>query len=183
MIHAGSIITKGRAIAVVTTVISQKSSELGDILYNISKEIKKQEKIKTPLQITLNKLAKYFAIGFLVTCVLISILGYVKGESISNSILHGLTLAFATIPEELPILIKSVLAIGAFKLSKRFVFVKDLKSAEYAGSVTQFLCDKTGTMTTNRLSWQQILISDALISDFEVVKMSKEHYLPVIEAW
>jgi P-type E1-E2 ATPase len=66
--------------------------------------------------------------------------------------LTGLSLAFASIPEELPILIKVILAIGSMRLSKVNLLVKRLKTAEALGGITTILTDKTGTLTTNQLN-------------------------------
>ena len=66
-------------------------------------------------------------------------------------ILTGLALAFATVPEELPIIITMVLALGAFKLSQEKFLIKKIKTAEVLGNVTCILTDKTGTITENKM--------------------------------
>ena len=66
-------------------------------------------------------------------------------------ILTGLALAFAVIPEELPIIITMVLGLGAYQLSKENFLVKKLKAAEVLGDATVILTDKTGTITENRM--------------------------------
>ncbi len=59
----------------------------------------------------------------------------------------GLSLGFAVIPEELPILIKVVLAAGAQKLASKGLVIKKLKTAESLGRITTILSDKTGTLS------------------------------------
>jgi len=66
-------------------------------------------------------------------------------------ILTGLSLAFATIPEELPIVITMVLGLGSYTLSKNNFLVKRLKSAEVLGTATVIVTDKTGTITENQM--------------------------------
>jgi Ca2+-transporting ATPase len=66
-------------------------------------------------------------------------------------LLTGLTLAFATIPEELPILVTLVLALGALQLARRNAVVKRLAAAEALGSLTVVCADKTGTLTQSRM--------------------------------
>jgi len=66
-------------------------------------------------------------------------------------ILTGLALAFAAIPEELPIIITMILGIGAYKLSRKGFLVKKLKAAEILGDATVIVTDKTGTITENKM--------------------------------
>jgi len=66
-------------------------------------------------------------------------------------ILTGLSLAFATIPEELPIIITMVLGLGAYNLSRNNFLVKKIKAAETLGNATVIVTDKTGTITENRM--------------------------------
>jgi Ca2+-transporting ATPase len=73
-------------------------------------------------------------------------------------LLTGLTLAFATIPEELPILITVVLGLGALHLSRRHAIVKRLRAAETLGSVSVIATDKTGTITENRMALSEVLL-------------------------
>ena len=73
-------------------------------------------------------------------------------------LLTGLTLAFATIPEELPILITIVLGIGAYRLAQRNAIVKHLRAAETLGAVSVVATDKTGTLTENRMRVAQALV-------------------------
>ena len=66
-------------------------------------------------------------------------------------LLDGLTLAFATIPEELPILVTVLVAIGGLRLAQHGVLLRRLRAAEAVGAMTVLLADKTGTLTENRL--------------------------------
>jgi Ca2+-transporting ATPase len=84
--------------------------------------------------------------------VLIPLLGVVGGQPIRLMILTGLTLAFATIPEELPILITMVLGLGAWRLSRRRALIRRLRAAETLGAVSVIVTDKTGTLTENRMA-------------------------------
>ena len=79
-----------------------------------------------------------------------------RGKPLKEMILTGLSLAFATIPEELPIIITMVLSLGAYRLSKNHAIVRRLNAAESLGSVTVIATDKTGTLTENRMQVAQI---------------------------
>jgi len=71
-------------------------------------------------------------------------------------LLDGLTLAFATIPEELPILVTVLVAVGGLRLARRGVLLRKLRSAEAVGAITVLLTDKTGTLTENQLRLEQV---------------------------
>jgi Ca2+-transporting ATPase len=71
-------------------------------------------------------------------------------------LLGGLTLAFATIPEELPILVTVLVAIGGLRLAQHGVLLRRLRAAEAVGAMTVLIADKTGTLTENRLLIERI---------------------------
>eukprot|EP00897_Mesotaenium_endlicherianum_P004021 jgi/Mesen1/3647/ME000200S02723 len=138
---AGSVVTRGKATGVVyrTGASTAAAATLAGV--------RRRKEKKTPLQVMLSQLAArlcYVAIG---ASVVGALLGIVKGQSGSRIVLTALSLAFATIPEELPILIAAVLAVGARTLASRRVYVKHLRSAESLGLVDTVLTDKTGTLT------------------------------------
>jgi Ca2+-transporting ATPase len=74
-------------------------------------------------------------------------------------ILTGLALAFAAIPEELPIIITMILGLGSYNLSKKGFLVKKLNAAETLGDATVIVTDKTGTITENRMQVAQVFPS------------------------
>src|SRR5207249_5617213 len=89
------------------------------------------------------------ALGF---SVLVPLLGSLLArQPLNQMILVGLALAFATIPEELPIIITMVLGLGAYRLSRKRAIVKRLRAVETLGSITVVATDKTGTLTENRV--------------------------------
>ena len=101
--------------------------------------------------------------------------------------LAGLSLAFATIPEELPILIKAVLAIGSLRLSKQNLLIKDLHAAETAGTVTTIVTDKTGTLTRNELHLDRFVVGkytrNFLNSESETDRSHLQDSSHIVEAW
>ncbi|HZA49194.1 MAG TPA: cation-transporting P-type ATPase, partial [Myxococcaceae bacterium] len=114
---------------------------------------------RTPLQQAMRELSGWLvwvAIGF---SALVPALGaIVAGRPLKEMVLVGLTLAFATIPEELPILITLVLGLGAFRLARRNAIVKRLRAAETLGSVSVVATDKTGTLTVNRMRAAVVMV-------------------------
>ncbi len=116
---------------------------------------------KTPLQLSMKKLSKtlaYVAIFFSVIIPAIGILhfGYQDLSRDKELILIGLALAFAAIPEELPIIITMILGLGSYRLSKKGFLVKKLKAAEVLGDTTVIVTDKTGTITENKMQVVQV---------------------------
>ncbi len=106
---------------------------------------------KTPLQVAMKQLAGklvWVAVSF---AMLIPLIGIARGGDPRQMVLTGLSLAFATIPEELPIIITMVLALGSRALSRQGFLVKRLRAAETLGDATVILTDKTGTLTESRL--------------------------------
>jgi Ca2+-transporting ATPase len=90
----------------------------------------------------------FIALFFSIT---IPALGILQGQDVKTMILTGLSLSFATIPEELPIIITMVLGLGSYTLSKNKFLVKKLKVAETLGNTTVIVTDKTGTITQGQL--------------------------------
>ncbi len=146
VVFAGTNVVRGRGTAVV--VATGMGTELGRIAA-MAQEV---EEPKTPLQLAMADLTKYLvfvAVGF---SILVPVLGWLlANEDPRTMILTGLSMAFVTIPEELPILITMVLALGAFRLSRRHAIAKRLRAVETLGGVTVIATDKTGTLTENRM--------------------------------
>ncbi len=146
LVFAGTQITRGRATAMV--VATGMNTELGH-LAGLTAEVREP---RTPLQHTMRELTRWMvwlALGF---SGLVALLGWLlSGQPPRLMLLTGLSMAFATIPEELPIIITMVLALGSYRLSRRHAIVKRLRAAETLGGVTTILTDKTGTLTRNRM--------------------------------
>jgi Ca2+-transporting ATPase len=159
MVFAGSTITRGKGKAVV--VATSMDTELGHIA-GLTKSVKEP---KTPLQIAMKQLVKWLVLVALFFSILIPLIGILQGRDPIEMILTGLSLSFATIPEELPIIIMIVLALGSMTLSRRNALVKYLNAAETLGSVTVIATDKTGTITENKMKVTKIFTNDQ-IADF-----------------
>lgn len=146
MVHMGSIILKGKGTAMVTA--TGMDTELGRIA-GLTGEVREP---KTPLQKSMKQLSKTLIWAAAFFSVLVFVLGLLRGFPLPEMILTGLSFAFATIPEEMPIIITMVLGLGAIHLSKKNVLIKRTKAAETLGSVTVIATDKTGTLTENNMS-------------------------------
>jgi Ca2+-transporting ATPase len=157
MVLAGTLITQGEGLSVVT--LTGKNTELGRVS-ELAKEAKEPD---TPLQVAMEELSKTLVWIALFFSILIPVLGYIRGQPLQTMILTGLSLSFAVIPEELPIIITMVLAVGTYALSKQNVLVKRLRASETLGSVTVIATDKTGTLTENSMKVGHMYINDKLV--------------------
>lgn len=108
---------------------------------------------RTPLQLAMKALSKTLAYVAIFFSILIPIMGLLRFglQDLVTLILTGLAIAFAAIPEELPIIITMILGLGSYRLSQKGFLVKKLKAAEVLGDATVILTDKTGTITENRM--------------------------------
>ena len=146
MVYADSIVSQGHAVLLITSTASHTYTG------QMRATTRKARPPPTPLQKAMKRLAFQLTIAAALCCAAVFGLSFLLSPlSYSAIILATLSLAFASIPEELPILIKVVLAVGGMGMGKRGVLVKSLKTAESLGGVGVVLADKTGTMTENRL--------------------------------
>jgi P-type Ca2+ transporter type 2C len=146
MVYAGTLVTAGKGRGVV--VATGPATELG----RIAGFVEEARAPRTPFQQAMRQLSGWLvwvAIGFSALVPALGVL--VADRPLNEMLLVGLTLAFATIPEELPILITIVLGLGAYRLAQRHAIVKHLRAAETLGSVSVVATDKTGTLTENRM--------------------------------
>ncbi len=144
-VFAGTLVVSGEGRALVLQ--TGKETKIGKIS-GLAKAIKPP---KTPLQLAMKDLAKKMVWVALFFSITIPLIGIIRGNDLRQMILTGLALAFAVIPEELPIIITMILGLGSYKLSKENFLVKKIKAAETLGSATVILTDKTGTITQNKM--------------------------------
>ncbi len=156
MVFSGTLVVQGSGRMVVT------ATGLGSELGSISELVEESEEMETPLDRSITQLTKVLASLAIAFSVIFPIVGYFQGQTFNDMLLTGLSMAFATVPEELPILISITLAIGAFSLAKHKAVVKDLKAAETLGSVTVIATDKTGTITENKMTVSHLFFNGSL---------------------
>jgi Ca2+-transporting ATPase len=130
-------------------------------LGKIGKQLESIEVPKTPLQIQIqNFVTKMVIAGSVVFAIVWGIHFYLSHE-VLNSLLKALTLAMSVIPEEIPVAFTTFMALGAFRLMKAGVLVKNTQMVETLGSATVICTDKTGTITENRMSLAKVFVFES----------------------
>ena len=168
MVFSGSLVTYGRAHAVVTA--TGMNTELGKIaaLMNQTKQR------KTPLQESLDKFSEKLAIGIFIICGIVFLLSIFRSHmGILDSLMFAVALAVAAVPEALSSIVTIVLAIGTQKMARQHAIIKDLKAVESLGCVSVICSDKTGTLTQNRMTVQK-LYADGRLVDTDSIELANE---------
>ncbi len=156
MAYLGTSVTYGRGTGVV--VATGMSTEVGKIAAHINTVAAEE----TPLQRKLGELGKYLSIGVVIIAIIIFIAGVLQERDILEMFLTAVSLAVAAIPEGLPAIVTIVLAIGVQKMAKRNSIIRKLSAVETLGS-TEIICsDKTGTLTLNKMTVQEIYVGNQM---------------------
>ncbi|MEK6590080.1 MAG: HAD-IC family P-type ATPase, partial [Nitrospinota bacterium] len=162
MAFKGTVVTYGRGVGIVAA--TGMSTELG----RIANLLQVTEKIKTPLQVKLDIMGKRIAVVALLLCVIIFSEGIWRGEPLQLMFLTAISLAVAAIPESLPAVITIVLALGAYRMAKVNALIRKLPAVETLGCTTAICSDKTGTLTQNKMTVEEIYIDGKLLKSSEI---------------
>lgn len=157
--YAGTLVTQGTSTVEVVKIGAE--TEYGKIGLGVAAAPQED----TPLQKQTGKLVNTCAIIAGVLFLLVGVFTWFNipshafGDRLIESILSGVTLAMATIPEEFPVILTVFLSMGAWRLAKKNSLVRKLPSVETLGAVSVLCVDKTGTITMNQMTVQEIWIA------------------------
>ena len=172
MVYSSSLVTYGRGVVVVTG--TGMDTEIGKIasLMNATKEK------KTPLQVSLDEFSSKLAMVIMVICAVVFALSLYRRMPVLDAMMFAVALAVAAIPEALSSIVTIVQAMGTQKMAKEHAIIKELKAVESLGCVSVICSDKTGTLTQNKMTVQNIYIDGKVIAPEEMdIKNQLHRYL------
>ena len=157
MVFSGTVAVYGRGKAVV--VETGSGTEFGQI----ARMLKGVKEERTPLQVNLDSIGKYIAIGALILCALLAGMGIWRGHAPLEMLIWGVSLAVAAVPEALPAVVTISLALGVRRMVKRHALVRRLSAVETLGCTTVICSDKTGTLTEDQMTMKKIYLDGQFI--------------------
>ena len=152
-VYQGTLVVSGLAVCVVDAIGANTSlGKIGKSLEEITEE-------KTPLQVQISGFVKKMAFIGAVIFLIVWAINYFTSYNLLDSLLKALTLAMSILPEEIPVAFTTFMALGAWRLMKMGIIVKQTKTVETLGSATVICTDKTGTITQNKMSLAKLYLS------------------------
>lgn len=186
ILYAGTLCVFGKCTAIVK--FTGVNTEYG----KIGKAISEAKDEPTPLQKKVSILVKNIAIAGVILCISVMVACYFYSFNILNSILSGISLAMAIIPEEFPVVLTVFLSMGAYRLAKNNTLMRKISAVETLGSATVLCVDKTGTITQNKMKVKSIYsdgrifnnedLKNQELSDLMVLSCEKDPYDPMEKA-
>ena len=157
MVYASTFITHGSGLALV--VGTGSNTEVGQI----ADTLEGMPERSTPFQLEVHKMARQMTVIIGALTVLVAlILYFILNQPLVEVVLYTLSLAVATIPESLPIVLTFALALGARQMVREGAVVRNLSVVESLGSVDTICTDKTGTLTQNQMVVKQLFAAGQL---------------------
>ncbi|XHR80446.1 MAG: cation-translocating P-type ATPase [Gloeotrichia echinulata GP01] len=150
IVYKGTLVTGGQGLAVVVT--TGKFTEMGKIQQLVGEATTMQ----TPLAKQLDKVGTQLVLISMGICGLVFGMGVLRGYGLAQMLTTSISLAVAAVPEGLPTIATTTLALGIRDMRKNNVLVRSLNAVEALGSVQTICLDKTGTITENRMSVVEI---------------------------
>lgn len=177
-VFSGTTVASGLAVIEVTAIGNQtRLGKIGSTLESIKEE-------KTPLELQIGNFVKKMVIGGALVFILVWLLNYTKTGDITESLLRALTLAMSILPEEIPVAFTTFMALGAWRLMKLGIVVKQMKTVETLGSATVICTDKTGTLTQNKMELARLYLpSDKEISVTDAGNFQEAKDLITVAMW
>ena len=153
MVFSGCLVTRGHAKAIV--VETGMNTQMG----HIAQYLNDTQKLKTPLQVRLDKIGKAITLVAIIAAVVMFAIGFHRGAELWEMIFVAVALAVAAVPETLSLIVTLILAHGVTEMVKKNALIRKLPAVETLGSTSVICTDKTGTLTQNLMTikrlWQE----------------------------
>lgn len=170
----GTTILKGRGALLVDSIgMNTEMGKIANLLDNIEEE-------KSPLRERLDSLGKILVALCLVICAVVTILGIIRGNEITEMFLLGVSLAVAAIPEGLAAIVTVALALGVSRMLKKNALVRKLPAVETLGCTSVICSDKTGTLTQNKMTVKEVYINGRI---YDLDKDELKNHLTLVKAF
>jgi Ca2+-transporting ATPase len=154
--YMGTTMVKGKGLFKVAAIgMKTEMGKIANLLDNIKEE-------KSPLKERLESLGKVLVILCLVICAVVTILGIIRGNDVTEMFLLGVSLADAAIPEGLAAIVTVSLALGVSRMLKRNALIRRLPAVETLGCTSVICSDKTGTLTQNKMTVREVYIDGVI---------------------
>jgi Ca2+-transporting ATPase len=149
-VYSGTLVVQGQGVAQVREIgVHTEMGKIGNALQKVKSEL-------TPLQREMNRLvSRLFSIALALCIAIVVVYGLTRGDWLKG-VLAGITLAMAILPNEFPVVVTIFLALGAWRISQNHVLARRAAAVETVGAATVLCVDKTGTLTLNQMSVQQL---------------------------
>ena len=159
-LFASTVVTKGVATAEVTAIAGATAvGRIGQALASTVEPV-------SNLQQASRKLIRNLTIGALLLATAYALLGWLWDKhSWLESVLAGIALAMAILPEEIPVILTVFLALGAWRISQHKVLTRRVPAVEALGAISVLAVDKTGTLTQNRMQVAELRLTDGSSHD------------------
>ena len=155
---SGTLVVSGRGTGLV--VATGDHTELGSIA-----ELVQTETTKTPLQMLTDRLEKFIGAAIVAVGVLIFAASLIMGATLSETFRTTVALVVSAMPEALPVVLSVAMGVGISRMARHNAVVRRLHSVETLGSTNVIGSDKTGTLTVNRMTVEQLWTPDGSILD------------------
>ena len=177
-IYSGTTVASGLAIATITAIGNEtRLGKIGKSLESIQEE-------KTPLEKQINNFVKKMVLAGAIVFLIVWGINFYRSQNLVDSLLKALTLAMSILPEEIPVAFTTFMALGAWRLMKLGIVVKQMKTVETLGSATVICTDKTGTLTQNKMSLAKVFVlAENKIYTPEQVPSDAEKDLITLAMW
>lgn len=177
-VFAGTFVASGQCVFVAESIGTQTE------MAKIGAQVESIQAKKSILHLQINNFVKWMAIVGFIVFLAILIVDYLRTDNIIDSLLKGLTIAMSILPEEIPVAFSTFMALGAWRLLKMGVIVKNPQTSEALGSANVICMDKTGTITENKMQLQTVyLLKEDLLLENEAMQSAIANEIIAVAMW